>query len=178
MLTAQSALWCCSSPLGASSQPAWHLISTPCREFFPACTSWHWMPHSTAGEWSCFLVFMCIIPPSVRAGFKETGRDFWFLLSGRKTPPNISPVQSLLRVFNLFFSFCAAHSQVFQIHLITSHARLIMCNVSFCPASQACLNLHTEIHRNSVHMCKNTNSKISFSLCFWAWTILLKATLC
>lgn len=63
MLTAPSALSCCSSPPGASSQPVWHLTSTPCPESFPVCTSWHWMPHSIAGEWSCFLVLMCIIPP-------------------------------------------------------------------------------------------------------------------
>ena len=62
MLTAPSALWCCSSPPGASSQPAWHLTSTPCHESFPACTSWHWMPRSTAGEWPQLLPSLSELP--------------------------------------------------------------------------------------------------------------------
>lgn len=55
MPTAPSAQLCCFSPPGASFQPGWHLTLTPCLESFPACTSWRWMRHSTAGEWPCFL---------------------------------------------------------------------------------------------------------------------------
>ena len=66
MLTAQSALSCCFSPPGASSQPVWHLTSTPSLESFPACTSWHSMPHSTAGDCSCFLLLMYRISFSVK----------------------------------------------------------------------------------------------------------------
>lgn len=79
MLTAPSALSCCSSPPGASSQPVWHLTSTPCPGSFPACTSWHWMPHNTAGEWSYFLV-LYITPPSVKV--LSAWRDFPFSGSG------------------------------------------------------------------------------------------------
>jgi len=48
----QNALWCCSSPPGASSPPALPLTSTHCHGSSPACISWHWMPLSTAGTWS------------------------------------------------------------------------------------------------------------------------------
>lgn len=50
MPTAASALWFSSSLPGVSFQLDWPLTSMPCLGFFPACTSWHWMPLSTAGE--------------------------------------------------------------------------------------------------------------------------------
>lgn len=50
MLTAASALWSSSSLPGVSSPLDWPLTLMPYPEFFPACTSWHWMPLSTAGD--------------------------------------------------------------------------------------------------------------------------------
>lgn len=55
MPTAPSALSCCFSPPGVSFQPGWHLTLMLCLAHFPACTSWLWMHHSTAGKWPCFF---------------------------------------------------------------------------------------------------------------------------
>lgn len=64
MPTALSALSCCFSPPGVSFQPGWHLTLMLCLAPFPACTSWLWMHHSTAGKWPffSFLDIMCSSP--------------------------------------------------------------------------------------------------------------------